>query len=665
MPETWPEPGTRAHAWGTMLPSSPRPSARVSLLGLFVLCLVSALPRSAAAWIEMDVRTHRATLTVEANAQAEVRHDLLLRVRGGPLQALEIEGVGQEIEPLGDATVRAVGKGLGRVWPMELEARDDGVLVLRVGAEKGLRSGVYRFEFGYRLDVSERGWLEGKGDRARITWVQPRFSSGIDSAQVVFRVPRAAAMPSLPDDEDGPAAAVLLTEVRRGSDFDEVELIRAHVARGEPAVWQVDVDGSIFPGLAAEPDAEAAISPVVSPPRRLLLPRTPFWVWLFGGALGLVYAVVLWVKGRALRRTCTELGIRERTLVPLPAGIRVPLAGALLGVAATLALLESPTLAGLAWAGALLLAALLPPWREPKPRGPGEWVRLRDEELAHPPRRVASGRWLDASDPRGAFLLAVIVAATLGAAWSLLPISPYRAGLTLASASAWLPVFLTGRSVDLPADPAWGALPLYLWLAKRLSRDQAVSTELWARRPLHKALHKGSSVPSTVPDAVPQELAASRSPAPGATAAGYDELRLRLLREGALPGVRAVEVGVEVGGGLVALPCVIVRVQDESLAYRALPHTVHWVRGRSAEERVAILRPRLPTRNQCLELATGVLRRLSSAPGATQARRAPGAAATPRARKSPRRAATPPATQSSSGAGPSPAPDGCAVPRPV
>ena len=612
-----------------MLRSSPRPSARVSVLALLVLCLLGFTARPAAAWVEMEVRTHRATVGVEPDGRAEVRHELLLRVRGGPLQSLEIEGVGQELEVLGDATVRAMGKGLGRVWPMELTTRDDGALVLRINAEKGLRSGVYRFEFGYRYDAAERGWLERRGARARLTWVQPRFSSGIDSAQVLFRVPHAAVEPRLPEEEDGPAAAVLLTEVRRGPELDEVELVRAHVARGEPAVWQVDVDASVFRGLEVESAEAVRAQPSgAPPPARLLLPRTPVWMWAFGAALGLVYAIVLGLKWRGVRGSCAELGVRPRVLVPLPTALRVLGAGALLGIAATFALLESLTWAGLAWAGALLLAALLPPWREPRPRGPGEWARLSEAEVRQPRRSGGSGRWLDGSDSRGALLLVGIVMVTCLAAWTLLSTSPYRAGLTLASLSAWLPIFLTGRASDMPADPAWGAVALYRWLAKRLERDHCVACELWARRPLRAAargpeLGEELKASKEGAAAVTDRAEASTQGQVEVVASDCDEIRLRLLHERALQGVRAIEVGVEIGGGLVALPCVVVRVQDDSPAYRALPHSVHWVRGRTGEERVAILRPRVPTRGQCLQLLSGVLRLLTVGQDAKAPRRGP------------------------------------------
>jgi hypothetical protein len=47
---------------------------------------------------------------------------------------------------------------------------------------------------------------------------------------------------------------------------------------------------------------------------------------------------------------------------------------------------------------------------------------------------------------------------------------------------------------------------------------------------------------------------------------------------------------------------VIVRALDGSPAHRALAPDVAWTRGRKSEERVAIVRPKLPTRAMCLAL---------------------------------------------------------------
>lgn len=554
------------------------------------LCVVGLWVRPAAAWIETEIRGHQATVVVLPEGRAEVRHELLLRLRGGPLQSLEIEGVGSELELLGDATVRSATNGA--LWPLLLEAADDGRLLLRIGAERGLRGGVYRFDFGYRIDLMTRGWLERRGQQVRVTWVQPRFAAGIDSARVVFRVPRATAEPRLPED-DGPAAAVLLTEVRRGPDFDEVDLVRAHVAKQEPAVWQVMVPGEAFPALFR---AELPNSPVSGTPVRpapsVVLPAASWWMWLVAGALGALYATLLALKWRALCRASAEAGVVPRGLVPLPAALRIPLAAVGLGAAAAWALAEWPALAGGCLAGAVLCAACLPPLRIAKARGPGEWVRLSSDELRHPPRRPLPGRWLDAGTLPGAAWLSALVLVSAAAAWWMLSRSPYHAGLILASSVAWLPVFLTGRASDMPADPAWGSLPLYRWLAAQLERKAGVSVEYWGRRSLQTLERSPEATEGTAP----------------AVARPYDEIRLRLCPPRVLRGLRVVEIGVEIGGGLTAMPCVVVRVDDDSPAYRALPRGVPWVRGRHGDERVAILRPSVPSRAQCLRIARGVLR---------------------------------------------------------
>ena len=89
-----------------------------------------------------------------------------------------------------------------------------------------------------------------------------------------------------------------------------------------------------------------------------------------------------------------------------------------------------------------------------------------------------------------------------------------------------------------------------------------------------------------------------------------DELRL-LVEPGQMPqGFLALELGLEyqVGSGAVVdLPCLIVRARDDSPAYCALPRSVVWSRGRTSSERVALLRPKLPTRAMCAELTKEVV----------------------------------------------------------
>ncbi len=543
---------------------------------LAALLLVALCPSSARAWIETSVRGHHTVVTVSKDGSADVRQELVLKIRGGPVKSLEVAGIGSDIEPLEDGTVRRALNGSSSVWPLRVEPTEDGAVKLLIGADRGLRGGVYRFEFGYRIDARGQGWFEQAGERIRATWVGPRLDGGIDSAKVTFRVPRGSAAPSLPDAEEGPSAAVLLTEVRRGAQTDEVELVRAHVAQDERPVWQVEITSDAL-GTGVVTTAPAPEVGEVSGVALRALPtrRTPHSVWLLAALLGLAYGVSSSLKWRAARHNAERIGATPRSFLPLPPWLRHLIAGASLGGAVVLGLLESPTWAGFLLGLSMLAATLLPATRVPKPRGPGEWHLFEQGELVSQSVIGLRGRLLDAGSPLGFLLFVVLLGVIFGGAWGLLPQSSYQAGLAASSAAALLPLFLTGRIAELPPDTAQGALPLYCWLEKKLRSDSRVTTALWARRPL------GGGQP--------------------------DELRLRLRVEGALPGVRAIEIATELGAGLLLLPCVIVRVLDDSPAYRALPRSVVWTRGRDGEERVAILRPKAPHRGQCLRVVLGVL----------------------------------------------------------
>ncbi len=561
-----------ATAWVELM--SPRSLWARLFAGLaFALCCLVGRP--AQAWVETDILGHQATVIADKNGQAEVRHQLLIKLRGGPLESIDVEGVGQTPEALTDAIVRRTQGGTESTWPLGVEPREDGSLHLRIDAEKGLRGGIYQFEFAYRISLTERNWFERRGQRVRLTWVGPRFSGGVDSAKVIFRLPKGRTPPALPGDE-GEGSGVLLSQVRNGADFDEVELVRAHIARGEPAIWRVELDGDPFDAAFEQAKAQGlANAAVPPPPRKLEVPKTPLWVWSLSVALGIVFSLVCLRKGKAQAQNAARWGAEPRALLPISTVPRSLVAGLCYGGAIGLGLAELPTLSGLCLAASLFAAILLPPVRLPKARGPGEWARLTDEEGAGRDAPKLAGRFLDASTVPGFVVFATVVLASAAAAWVLLPRVPYQSALLLLASSAVLPVFFTGKAGDAPPDAAFGALPLYRWVEKKLSRRSDVHAEVWARRPL------GGSEP--------------------------DELRLRVVLDGAKSGLLAIEVGLEIGAGLVALPCVIVRAMDESEAYQALPRGVVWVRGRNGEERVAILRPRVPTRSQCLEIVEDVL----------------------------------------------------------
>jgi hypothetical protein len=174
--------------------------------------------------------------------------------------------------------------------------------------------------------------------------------------------------------------------------------------------------------------------------------------------------------------------------------------------------------------------------------------------------------------------------------------APYQALLLLLASPCLLPLFFTGRAAQLPADPATRPRGVLASISKKLRR-RGIKVVPWAR------------IPERSREA--------------------DELRLLVQVQGALRGLVSVEVGVEYSAGVAgpgAALFVLVRAREGSLAVGALPREVVWTRGRKAEERAAVLRPRLPTQAQCVELVLEIARLLREE-DSSQARHARGAKA--------------------------------------
>ncbi|HEY3495352.1 MAG TPA: hypothetical protein VGK73_11725, partial [Polyangiaceae bacterium] len=404
-------------------------------------------------------------------------------------------------------------------------------------------------------------------------WTGPRLDGGVDGVRTIFRLPAAEIAPRLPligDDEPNPGFGVLVSAIRRTAEHDEIELVRSHVARGEPVLWRIEASARALSAPSAADSARARVSAPISAPRPGRVPR--WWFWALG--LGGLFGALIWQKERLFRRACAERGGRPRALVRLPIWARAPLgAAALSGALYAGADLEEPTLTGGLVLAALLLAALAAPERARAPRCPGRWLPLRGEDAFAAERPSSPGDWLDSGTWRGFGLLLVTLLVVLGAAALELRSSPQRALLILLGGSVVAPIFFTGRLSDLLGDRVAFSSRFLARLAKRLARHAELKTVPWGRMP------DGSAEP--------------------------DELRLLVQPRAAIEGLVALEVALEPRaglGGVAAAPFVIVRAKEDSPAQRALPNGVIWTRGRRPDERVAILSPNLPTLGLTLRL---------------------------------------------------------------
>src|SRR5690606_24315910 len=267
---------------------------------------------------------------VKSDGRAIVRHELVLKVRGGPMKALEVSGVGTISDTLPDAVVRRAVDGSAAAWPLSVSSQEDGSLRLGIGADRGIRGGTYLFSFAYGIDLRELGRLQKTPEGVEVTFIGPRLTSGVDSAKVTFVVPRGSQPPGLGRQEET-GAEVLLGEVRRGAETDEVDLVRAHLATGEPAIWKVVVAQDVLSTNAWGEDTAAAplpVRPVATAPSGALfeghlleghLHRTGL---LLAAVLGVVFGLLAFFKGRFTRLVAQRCEARIKPLLPGPPSVR-------------------------------------------------------------------------------------------------------------------------------------------------------------------------------------------------------------------------------------------------------------------------------------------------------------------------------------------------------
>lgn len=553
--------------------------------GLTLLLFAAAffLPVPASAWVETRAKGLLSTVHVERDGKATVSHELTLDVRGGPFQKLELATSDEDAEPLPDARVKKLSNGL--VLPLVVEKRADGVLGLEIDHERGVRTGTYVFVIRYRTDLGARHLLHRRASSVEIRWTGPRLDSGIDGARTVFVLPpseHAPRLASIAADDPDPGFGVLVGAVRRTPQQDEIELLRSHVARGEPVVWRVEASAEALPIAGAPPVAAKAerVPSVSSTP----VSRRRSWGWSLGAlAAGVLLTLLIALKARLFARACAASGATARPLVRLPLWARAPLAG--LALAAGIysgAELDEPTAAGAALLLAMAFAALGAPERARAPRSPGRWLPLRDEDAFGRRLGKLPGAWLDSGTLRGFMLLLGASALLVGLAAHELGRSPYRSLLVLLSGGVLVPLFFTGRASELVRDRAAFAQSFLRRLAAPLRANAALKVVPWGR----------------VPDACDEP----------------DELRLLIQVRDACDGLTALEVALEPQrglGGIVGAPFVIVRAKEHSRARAALPPGVVWTRGRRPEERVAILAPKLPTLGLTVALVERLVELLS------------------------------------------------------
>jgi hypothetical protein len=473
---------------------------------------------------------------------------------------------------------------------------------LRLGTDdKGVRSGAYLLKFSYQTDLLSRGLIRQDGAAVDLRWVGPRFGDGIDSARVLFRIPKAPQAPRLPKVEsvDGKLGiaeeydGVFLSAARPAGDKDELEVVRPYVAKGEPVVWRAQVDVRALELLKEAPhDPRPAPAPL--PPRSTHDGDT-VWVIVLAVLVGSLYGGLVMKKCRYVLEGAVLRGTKPRPLVRLAGAWRAVLAGSALCAATAMLLASSfSILVGLFVVIAIACATHLPPLAAQARRGPGTWRKVKiSEAFAGAASESLPGAWLDIGRGSGFCLFIAVAACLMVVASRAFLHVPEKGALILLEALALVPVFCTGRAIEFP--PASRRLSKAFLLAtyRSLRRHQELSVKLIAR------FQQGMTQ--------------------------ADEARLALSPATNLAGFRGIELCCELRqswGGPLLLPVILVRAVDASPSYEALPRSLSWMRGRTSDERVAVIHPKFADRRSTLEVIDGLCSILRQAPASEGAQRA-------------------------------------------
>lgn len=534
----------------------------VRAVGFALVTVLASSPAFAAGWQEVHQTSDDVRVTVGADGVATFEHHLRYRVVAGRFKAFELAGIDPRAELVADTVVLAE-KGGETVGHVEPHPKTAGAVRIVLDEPKGLGRGIYAVDVKYKLDLVAAKVLVRDGAMWKLAWTAPPASAGHDGARVVYELPPAPTEPRL---AGGDEASTTIVTLKRSPDRDELELVRAHVPRGETVTWAVRVDPKAFSAVTA-PEMRTVATAPRSPeaPNHAPAALAALALAVLAGAAALLFRA----KQGAVDAACASRGARPRSLVPVPRAIAPFAYGAALAGALG-SLLWGDANAGAALVvAAMALATFRAPELESRPRGPGRWQTVGDEGIlvaGAPPS--LPGDALDVGAPRGRAVALALGAAVALAAFLLRAKLPGAHVSLPIAAMALVPVFLTGTRAQLPPSPQELAARLLGPTRDALARmvDLAhVDVGCIAR------FREGTSA--------------------------FDEVRLTACPVDRTPGLQSIELAFA-GASLAALPQVLVRFADGSEAAARVSHLapgVMIVPGRTPEEKVLRLVPRVPT----------------------------------------------------------------------
>ncbi|MBX3209580.1 MAG: hypothetical protein KF764_31390 [Labilithrix sp.] len=554
-----------------------RPSRLLSIAFASV-ALAFAPHAGAGGWQEMHETSDDVRVEVGTDGLAIVQHHLRYRIVAGHFKTLELAGVDPRGELLPDVVLTRAQRGAEGTGGVEIPARVEvapnapGTIRVVIDEGKGLGRGAYVVDVKYRLDLVATKMLTRDGAMWKLAWAAPPAPEGHDGARVIFDLPAAPTEPRLAAAAE---STTTLATLRRSVERDELELVRAHVPRGEVVTWAARIDPKAFPRVTSPELRPAATGPVEAPSMLGSNLKRALVACGFAALAG-VLAALLREKQKAVRAAAALRGAKARPLVPMPWHTGPFAYGIAVALALATLLWWNATAGALLVALAMALAAHRAPAPVARPRGPGAWRSVSD------PRALLPGRpsplptdALDVATTRARLVLLAIACAVIATSWLLRARVPQIAiALPLASA-ALLPIFVTGTRAELVPTP----------------------TELAARllRPTRDALASMLDLAHVEVGTIGRVVGPTGDARSSASLGALDEIRLVCAPRDRTPGLRAIELALATcPSGHGAVPEVFVRFDDGSAAAERIARVASGtpvVPGRTPEERVVRLSP--------------------------------------------------------------------------
>lgn len=530
------------------------------------MALAGAPAAEARGWEEIHQTSDDVRVTVGADGVAMVQHHLRFRIVAGHFKAFDFAGLDPRAELVTESVVlpEKGGEIAAQAVP---NPKVPGAVRIAFDEPRGLGRGVYVTDVKYKIDLVATKMLVRDGAMWRLAWTAPASPEGHDGARVVFEIPSAPTEPRLASPEQ---AQTTLATLRREPEKDELELVRAHIPRGEAVVWSARVDPKAFPRVVS-PELRPPVTSITSAvpvPNHVPVVLIACALAVLAGAL----AITLRAKQAIVERACAATSVRPRPLLAVRWGLAPFAYGASTAGALALLLWGTPAYGALLVVLAMGLAAYRSPAPLAKPRGPGRWQSITDEEvLVARPREAAAGDALDIGSRRGKLTALALVVVLAAVAFVL---RTRVAGVAVAVplvAAALVPLFTTGTRAQLPRAPA----------------------ELAAR-----VLGPARDMLARLVDLAHVDVRCLARFGEGTTS--YDEVRLACIPTDRIPGLRTIELALATlePGAPAALPEVLVRFDDASEAAAKIAQLAPGIRvvpGRAPEEKVLRLSPRMPT----------------------------------------------------------------------